>query len=96
VWSRDGQKLFYRSPSDRGSVGDVMMVVDVQTSPTFRASRPRVLFSRTDMIGFDVAADGRFLVLKRLPEVKRVEQTQEMHVVVNRIEELRRRVPPIP
>ena len=62
VWSPDGGELFYRGP--RG-----MMAVPVETEPMFRAGDPEMLFeqqyfyfraSRT----YDVAPDGRFLMIK--------------------------------
>jgi hypothetical protein len=37
IWSRDGKELFYRN-------GDKMMVVEVSTQPTFKASRPVMLW----------------------------------------------------
>lgn len=39
-WAPDGKSLYYRSPTD-------MMVVDVETEPTFSVSRPRALFAVT-------------------------------------------------
>jgi serine/threonine-protein kinase len=69
-WSRDGRELFYRS--SRG-----MMRAEVDTGGAFRASRPEFLFEGPlgDMLGvtvpgynfsdYDVAPDGRFVVLPR-------------------------------
>ena len=37
VWAADGRKLFYRN-------GDKMMVVPIETDPSFKAGSPRVLF----------------------------------------------------
>ena len=84
-WSHDGRELFYR---DAGK--SQLMVVDIQTSPTFRAGQPRALFElRTE--NWDVAPDGkRFLVVK-FPETSADEA--KMQVVVNWFEELRRKVP---
>jgi Tol biopolymer transport system component len=90
VWSPDGTELFYRS-------GDQMMVVSVQTDPTFNAARPRVLFegsylSTTISIGlqyYDISPDGqRFLMIKEAG----AGQTQ-INVVLNWFEELKRLVP---
>jgi hypothetical protein len=45
------------------------MAVDVRTQPTIQVSRPRMLFERIDVTGFDagrhdhVAPDGRLLLL---------------------------------
>jgi Tol biopolymer transport system component len=90
VWSPDGTELFYRS-------GNKMMVVSVQTDPTFNAARPRVLFegsylSTTISIGlqyYDISPDGqRFLMVKDAG----AGQTQ-INVVLNWFEELKRLVP---
>ena len=91
VWSPDGSELFYRT-------GDKMMVVSVQTEPTFRESRPRVLFegsyvSHSNPSGMqyhDISPDGkRFLMLK-----EKEEQAQnQINVVLNWFEELKRLVP---
>jgi len=90
VWSPDGTELFYRS-------GRRMMVVSVQTKPSFRAGRPGVLFEGSHRatnrpLGFqyyDISPDGeRFLMIKQ-------EQTAggQINVVQNWFEELKRLVP---
>ena len=64
VWSGDGREIFYRS-------GDQMMVVDVETQPTFTAGRPTVLFEgqyvpmpgNSGSRNYDVAPDGRFVMI---------------------------------
>lgn len=61
-WSRDGRKLYYRK-------GDKLMEVDVKTSPTFSASRPRVILE-IPFSSYDVAADGRLMVVKDLTRPK--------------------------
>ena len=64
------------------------MVVDVQTSPTFRPGQPRALFElRT--ANWDVAPDGkRFLVVKA-PET--ADGEARLEAVVNWFEELRQK-----
>ena len=62
LWSPDGSELFYRGP--RG-----MMAVPVDTEPTFSAGDPEVLFEQQYFIArggrtYDVAPDGRFLMIK--------------------------------
>jgi len=86
LWSRDGRELFYRN-------GERMMAVDVTTAPTFRAGTPRVLsegrflFSPNGVAGYDVAADGRFLMIQPLhPDPP----TNQIQVVLNWFDELRR------
>jgi dipeptidyl aminopeptidase/acylaminoacyl peptidase len=95
VWSRDGREIFYRS-------GSKMVVVPVSTAPTFRAEKPRTLWSGDYMLGlssscglrgvtftsYDVSPDGsRFLMIK--------DKDQQMYatkirVVINWVEELKR------
>jgi serine/threonine protein kinase len=87
VWARGGKELFYRS-------GDKMMVVSVQTDTTFKAEKPRLLFEGSYRYNFtnvtsnyDVTADGQQFVM-----VKEEGQNQ-IHVVLNWFEELKRLVP---
>ena len=69
VWSADGRELFYRTPTD-------LMVVQIETEPTFIARTPKALFSLTgyEMVGrnardFDFAPEGdRFIF--RTPETR--------------------------
>jgi len=70
-WSRDGRELFYRRLGDAA-----IMQVPIQTSPTLRVGTPQKLFdadaylSRPPERGggavrnWDLAPDGRFLMLK--------------------------------
>jgi serine/threonine-protein kinase len=60
VWARDRRALFYRN-------GDAMMVVPIQTLPSFSPGRARLLFRRVSPYPFDVAPDGRFLMIDDLP-----------------------------
>jgi len=92
VWNPKGAELFYRT-------GDRMMAVDVATQPSFHAGKPRVLFEgryeRTPATGpnYDVAPDGqRFLMLK--PSEQEAAAPNQIDVVLNWFEELKRRVPP--
>jgi Tol biopolymer transport system component len=90
VWSPDGTELFYRS-------GNRMMVVSVETEPTFRAGRPEVLFEGsyvttrfvTGYSYYDISPDGqRFLMIKAVEG-----NTAQINVVLNWFEELKRLVP---
>jgi serine/threonine-protein kinase len=87
IWSPKGGELFYRN-------GDKWMVVSISTEPEFTAGMPRVLFegpfNNVSGISYDVAPDGRFLVLE--PEHDD-SQVRELHVVANWFEELKRLVP---
>jgi serine/threonine-protein kinase len=90
LWSRDGRELFYRN-------GNRMMVVEVETSDTFRASRPRVLFEGNYLYfrsvrNYDISPDGkRFLMIKALNPQQTTAPT--IHFALNWFDELRRRVP---
>jgi eukaryotic-like serine/threonine-protein kinase len=92
VWNRNGRELFYRS-------GNKMMAVETTTSPSFSAGNSRMLFEgeylATDypQLGsdYDVSADGqRFLMVK---ETERSLPTDQINVVLNWFDELKRRVP---
>jgi hypothetical protein len=44
-----------------------MMGVPIQTQPSFSPGRARLLFRRVSPYPFDVARDGRFLMIEDLP-----------------------------
>ncbi len=76
-----------------------MMAVSVDTEPTFSAGDPEVLFEqeyysfRTSRT-YDVAPDGRFLMIKRgAPTDDGEGPTAQITVVLNWFEELKERVP---
>jgi eukaryotic-like serine/threonine-protein kinase len=82
VWSRDGRAIFFRQ-------GDWMMAADVTSSSDFRTAKPRQLFREPTLVyGFDVAPDGRFLMIKGHPE-----PSIELVLVQNWFGELKARVP---
>ena len=88
LWSPDGSEVFYRA-------GDKLMVVSVQTTPTFSAGKPRVLFEAssgaraTDFYGYDIFPDGqRFLIIKEAQK-----RQAQIHVVRDWFEELKRLAP---
>ena len=87
VWSHDGTELFYRS-------GDKIMAVGVETVPTFAAGKPQPLFQGRyvrDLFyrDYDVAADGRFLMVKTPEE----HVTRQVNIILNWFEELERLAP---
>jgi Tol biopolymer transport system component len=84
LWSRNGHELFYRN-------GNKVMAVDVQTSPAFRAGTPRLVFEGR-YGNYDVAPDGRRFLMITAPAAPKA-PTDQMTVVLNWFEELRRRVP---
>jgi serine/threonine-protein kinase len=89
VWSANGRELLYRN-SGR------VMSVDVETRPSFRTSKPEVLFEGRYLLGrgafpyWDSTPDGQqFIMLKADNDVG----PAQLQVVVNWFEELKRRVP---
>ena len=94
-WSRSGRELFYRQDDKLNRQNDKMMVVDVETMPTLRAGRPRVLFEGQfydfGINCYDVTPDGsRFLMIKEDPAEL---GPAHVNVVLNWFEEVKRRVP---
>jgi hypothetical protein len=77
--------LFYRN-------GDKMMALDVQTSPMFRAGTPKVLFQGNYANSYDVASDGKRFLMIKLPAIAQ-RSADQVTVVLNWFDELRRRVP---
>ncbi|MFQ5528056.1 MAG: protein kinase [Thermoanaerobaculia bacterium] len=80
VWSVDGRELFYRH-------GDRMMAVPITTEPEFEVGEPVELWETPYLsLGsfftmYDVAPDGRFLMLK-LPDTSNTEPAR-VHVVLD-------------
>ena len=93
LWSADGRELFYRQ-------GDAVMAAAVETGDEFSFAAPSPLFSgpyvqrsARNARDYDVARDGRFLMI--LPgEENRAEAAANIVVVENFGEELKRRVRP--
>lgn len=90
VWSPNGRELFFRNAND-------MMVVDISTDPVLSAGKPRPLFtgayerSLALWPNYDVANDGRFLMVKKLDSG---DAPMQINVVLNWIDELNRQLPP--
>ena len=87
LWSRDGRELFFRD-------GPRMMAVEVSTGERFTAGQPRELFSGSYMASsnrwdYDVAPDGRFIMIKTPDE----DRPREISVVLNWFQELEELVP---
>ena len=87
IWAHSGREIFYGSENR-------MMVVPVETQPTFKAGTPRMLFQDANYLmqgNYDVAPDGQhFLMLK---EKEAPASSKELSIVTNWTEELKRRVP---
>ena len=98
LWAPGGRELFFR-----GTPGLDMMVVAVETEPTFNPGNPEVLFTFTAQyrVGapgrarpFDLSPDGeRFLMIRE--NASGDETAAEPHIVFvqNWFEELKRLVP---
>ncbi len=89
-WSRDGTELYYRG---LGSNRSHMYMLKIGTSATLEGARPQVLVDvpnsgSNELEAFDVARDGRFLILKGVPQKPPVPQ-----VIVNWFEVLKQTVP---
>ena len=87
LWSPDGRELFYRN-------GPAWMVVPVQTTPDFSIGKPRQQFEGAYLqisgYSYDIAPDGkRFIMAKG---VNQQTTTTQLNVVVNWVEELKRRM----
>ncbi len=96
-WSPKGTELFFRTGEQR----EKMMVLDIQTQPSFIPGKPRLLFEgaygSNAVTGgwsadYSIAPDGQqFLMLK--PKEQRQNALTQINVVQNWFEELKRRVP---
>lgn len=88
MWSPDGRELFYRA-------GNKMMSVKVETEPSFKWGKPQKLFegrflSHLNFSNYHIHPDGdRFLMAK----AKEKTSINQIHVVLNWFEELKRLVP---
>jgi hypothetical protein len=61
-WSRDGATLFYVA-------NDSMQMASIASGPTFRVAWRQALFALGTLTPiFDLAPDGRFIMVNRLPE----------------------------
>ncbi|HEX7705943.1 MAG TPA: protein kinase [Thermoanaerobaculia bacterium] len=82
-WSRDGSEIFYRQ-------GDKLFAVPFDPSRTVSVGRPTLLFEGAFGEDYDVAPDGRFLMVRFDPNHRTV---TNLRVVSGWSDELRRRVP---
>ena len=91
LWAPSGRELFVQN-------GDSMMVVPIETKPTFTFGKPEILFSGSYIRAnrnFDISLDGqRFLMIKEAAPILEPSARDEITVVVNWSEELKRLVPP--
>jgi serine/threonine-protein kinase len=97
AWSRSNHELFYTVGVPNTSRMKVMEV-EVRTEPTWVASKPRTLFegnyrSTAPVRGYDVTPDGRRFLMVRLDTQPPAPAHAEIMLVLNWLEELKRRVP---
>ena len=90
VWSSDGRTLFYLDPEN------YLMGAPVHPGPTMRVGTPARVLDKRYFVGppsrpFDVASDGRFLMLK---DHEATGTPAGMVVVLNWLEELKSKIPP--
>jgi serine/threonine-protein kinase len=97
LWSPDGRELFYR-------VRDAVMVVPVETAPTFKPGKPAALFhgkydslSSRDRPSWDISPDGKHFLMMKDVQTTGVATTyqapRKIVIVVNWLDELKQRVP---
>jgi hypothetical protein len=90
LWRRDGREIVYRA-------GEHMYAVAVDTTDGFRHGVPTLLFERGyvrggsgNAVDYDLAPDGRFLMMKpSLDEIR----ANRLNVVLNWMDEVKRRAP---
>ena len=83
-WSRDGREIFYRNANDE------MVARAVESSDPLTLGARRVLFKLADVIAWDVAPDGRFLVVRE-SGAGAAEATTQLVVVEGFFQDLRSR-----
>ncbi len=94
LWSRDGRELFFSSLDSRQ-----MLAVPVQSGTTLVAGRPQVLFEFAMLAlaagtrPYDIAPDGRFLIIRSGQAEAAGGTASNLIVVQNWTEELKRLVP---
>ena len=96
VWSPDGSQLYYRRRLDDGARS--VMVVEVQTTPSFTRNQPRTLFEgpfgdTVPVRSWDVDPDGQRFVMLSDPSQVEAQPVTRINIVLNWFEELRRLVP---
>jgi hypothetical protein len=90
-WNPNGRELFYRN-------GGGLWSVAISTEPAFRAAKPVLLFEGEYELdawssSYDVAPDGRRFVMIRRGEDADTPAPQQLNVVLNWFQELKRLVP---
>jgi len=85
VWNPNGRELFYRN-------GNAVMAVAVSTNAELSLGKPKRLFERDFLDGFDVTPDGQRFVMV-IPNESAAPPPTQLNLVLNWGEELTRLVP---
>ena len=94
LWSKNGRGLFFSSPN-----GQQMFTVAVQSGTTFLPGRQRIFFEdsmlaqATGFRPYDIAFDGRFVVIRRSQAKEVGSPESNLTLMQNWFEELKRLVP---
>jgi Tol biopolymer transport system component len=94
IWSRNGRELFFSSLDTRQ-----MLAVQVQSGTMLVAGPPKVLFEMAMLVPpggsrtYDIAPDGRFLIIRSNQSEAATGSAPQIVVVQNWTEELKRLVP---
>jgi eukaryotic-like serine/threonine-protein kinase len=101
LWASDGRELYYRTAAKVEELEQRalaqrsrVMAVSIETKPVFKAGQPRMLFEGPFFASghdFAVTPDGRGFILIR--ESDSQSGPNELHIVLNWLEELKQRVP---
>ena len=87
-WHPSGKELFFVE-------GETLMAVEVTTEPEFRIGKPERLFSDPNLVAspsnYDVAADGRFVVIEEVIDESSDQPKPAIHITENWYEEFRDR-----
>ena len=82
-WHPNGKELIY-------AAGDELFSVRVVLEPAVEISAPRALYEVRGLVDYDIAPDGRFLVIQDDPS----EKPTEIRVVLNWFQELKQKTSP--
>ena len=100
LWSIDGRRLFYNPEAVPGAISRTLAAVDLRTTPALSFGPPSVVPIGPGVItvprNFDLTPDGRWLMAipaTALTSGDDLKTTQEITVVLNWIEELKRKAP---
>ena len=90
-WSKDGRELYYRTHIPEQGDGHMMAVSVDTTGSEPKIGTPRILFATPFQGDFDVAPDGRFLLLKRTPAVS---PSRAVRLILNWFDDLQAKTSP--